>query len=68
VQPGALTDLPGLVAGAEAAGLRVVSVDAATQDEWDEFNALARTGERDDAYRDGYRGVLGFAYLVLAAA
>jgi len=68
VEPEALTDLPGLIARAEAAGLRVVSADAATQDEWDEFNVLARSGERDDAYQDGYRGVLGFACLVLAAA
>ena len=83
-----LTDLDGLVARAEAAGLRALSVDAATQDEWDEFHAMSQAGLRDAAraagtqgaqieqlaeqrqagYVDGYRGVLGFAYLVLAAA
>lgn len=85
-----LTDLAGLIARAEAAGLRALSVDTATQDEWDDFHALSLAGLQDivraqpdgpgaDAvqrrvqqrradYEEGYRGVLGFAYLVLAAA
>jgi len=85
-----LTDLDGLVSRAESAGLQVLSVDAASQDEWDDFQSLSQAGLRDvaqaqegtpaaeetrrlaqqrrAAYEDGYRGVLGFAFLVFAAA
>jgi SAM-dependent methyltransferase len=66
--PDGLTDLAGLVARAEAAGLRALSVQEATQDEWDDFHALSRGAVHDSGYQDGYRGVLGFAFLVLAAA
>ena len=85
-----LTDMEGLTERAQTAGLRVLSADAATQDEWDDFQSLSQAGLRDVAraqagtpagqetlllaekrravYEDGYRGVLGFAFLVLAAA
>lgn len=89
-RPEDLADLDGLTARAEAAGLRTLVVEAVTQDEWDDFQALSSAGlqdviraqpgsasaaharelieQRRAAYEDGYRGVLGFAYLVLAAA
>jgi len=88
--PDDLTDLAGLTARAEAAGLRALLVEESTQDEWDEFVKLSCAGledvireqpgtllaeqagrlaqERRTGYAEGYRGVLGFAYLVLAAA
>lgn len=85
-----LTNLPGLLARAEAAGLRAEAVEVASQEEWDEFESLwcaglerwadanpddpgaARAREVADDHRGryerGYRGVLGFAYLVLSPA
>jgi SAM-dependent methyltransferase len=74
-----LTELRGLLKLAEKAGLEVVSHEVAGLDEWDEFEsrwcdglwatglpeAVAVADEHRNAYVDGYRGTLGFAYLVL---
>lgn len=65
---------------AAAAGYRVLEADASTAAEWDAFEAGRRAGlvrggppaalepaeERRRAYEQGYRGSLGFAWLVLA--
>jgi len=77
---GDLPELPALVDLAVSAGLRPVYVGASTQDEWDAFESDWRAGlelaeepearalaaERREEYLRGYRGVLGFAWLVLA--
>jgi SAM-dependent methyltransferase len=51
---------------------RATQVDASTLDEWDAFEATWRLGveptfaaQRKDEYETRYRGVLGFAWLVL---
>lgn len=53
-------------------GWRINHVSTASLDEWDEFEATARAGlatehaeARKAEYESVYRGVLGFAYLVL---
>ncbi len=62
------------------AGLRVEHADRSSLEEWDAFEAGWRSGleassdpdtvafavERKREYEDGYRDVLGFAWLVLA--
>ena len=72
----------GLLQVARATGFEVVYAERSTQEEWDDFEESWRAGveaaedpvlrlaavERERDYRDGYRGVLGFAWLVLAAA
>ena len=77
---GELPTWDGLVHVAEAAGYRVELADRATQAEWDAFeaarrdaiersgsaDALALAEQRRREYEGGYRGVLGFAALVLA--
>lgn len=69
----------GLAALAEAAGWTVVTADQSTQDEWDTFEetwvagvrsigtaaADAFAGQRERGYRDRYRTVLGFAWLMV---
>ena len=76
---GALPDRDGLRAVAEAAGFRIESDDASTPAEWDAFEAAWRSGlegsgneearafaaTRREQYEEGYRGALGFAWLVL---
>lgn len=71
-------DLLGL---AQGAGFRVEQADRSSMDEWDAFeaewrsgleassdpDALALAAERKHEYEDGYRGALGFAWLVLAS-
>jgi cyclopropane fatty-acyl-phospholipid synthase-like methyltransferase len=73
-----LTDLRGLLALAGTAGLEVIHFELADQEEWDHFEAswcegLRRTGDpealnlaarHEEGYRKGYRGMLGFAYLI----
>jgi len=73
-----LTDLRGLLGLAGASGLEVIHFELADQDEWDDFEeswceGLRRTGDpealnlaakHEKGYREGYRGVLGFAYLI----
>jgi SAM-dependent methyltransferase len=73
-----LTDLRGLLGVAGSAGLEVIHFELASQDEWDDFEAdwcegLRRTGDpeavnlaarHEEGYRQGYRGMLGFAYLI----
>jgi SAM-dependent methyltransferase len=73
--------LDGVAVLASGAGLRPLSVDASTEAEWDAFEAgwregLVRSGQpaavelaerRRAEYEQGYRGVLGFAWLVLQA-
>ncbi len=78
---GDLPVFDGLLQVARGAGLTVSHADRSTQEEWDAFEATWRAGleaaedplvrlaavERERDYRDGYRGVLGFAWLVLVA-
>jgi hypothetical protein len=66
--------LPELVDLARTSGFEVVDVDVATLDEWDAFEdgfTATLPPDRVDAqrasYHQGYRGVLGFAYLQLLA-
>ena len=73
--------LAGAAALAAAAGYGVLAADASTPGEWDAFEAARRAGlvrsglpaalelaeERRRAYEEGYRGSLGYAWLVLAA-
>ncbi len=73
------TGSDGLAETAEAAGWTVVQSDLSTLAEWDAFEggwvegvrsvgsaeALAFAAEREDQYRQHYRGVLGFAWFVL---
>jgi SAM-dependent methyltransferase len=72
--------LDGLADAAAHAGFRALHADVSSQAEWDAFEAgwrdgLVRTGrpeavalarERRREYEQAYRGVLGFAWLVLA--
>lgn len=82
-----ITDLPGLLDAARAAGWRVIHCDEADQREWDDFESSFRAGrtewllanpghpraedirewldDRERGYVTVYRGILGFAYLVL---
>jgi len=69
-----------LLAFAQQAGFRVERAERSSLEEWDAFesswrsgleassdpDALALAAERKREYEDGYRGVLGFAWLVLA--
>ena len=78
---GELPVFDGLLQVARAARFSVDHADRSTQEEWDEFETSWRAGveaaedpvlrlaavERERDYRDGYRGVLGFAWLVLSA-
>lgn len=71
-----------LLALARSAGFRVEEAGRSTLAEWDAFEAgwrsrleassdpeaLALAAERKHEYEDGYRGALGFAWLVLAPA
>src|SRR3954470_13778966 len=73
-----LTDLRGLIALAGTSGLEVIHLELADQEEWDEFEAAWWEGrprmgdieaitvarQHEHAYRNGYRGTLGFAYLI----
>lgn len=73
------TGADGLAALAEAAGWTVFAAELSTQDEWDAFEggwvagvrsvgspvAEAFAAEREREYREHYRGVLGFCWLVL---
>ncbi len=77
---GSLPDFDELLGLARAASFRVEHADRSTLEEWDAFeagwrsglegspdpDALALAAERRREYEDGYRGVLGFAWLVLA--
>jgi cyclopropane fatty-acyl-phospholipid synthase-like methyltransferase len=68
-----------LLAAAREAGFDVVAAERSTRAEWDAFEAAWRSGleasddeearafaaRRKREYREGYRGVLGFAWLVL---
>ncbi len=79
---GDLPDFAGLVGMAELAGFGVQSSERSSQEEWDAFEAGWRAGlealtradaprlaaERKREYEETYRGVLGFAWLVLSAA
>lgn len=81
-QFGDLPDLAGLAELAVTEGLRPLHVSASTPQEWDDFESGWRAGlelsadpdaraladERRTAYLSGYRGVLGFGWLVLAPA
>jgi cyclopropane fatty-acyl-phospholipid synthase-like methyltransferase len=78
---GDLPVLDGLLQVARSAGFAVEHADASTLDEWDTLEERWRAGleqagdpaghlaaiERERDYREGYRGVLGFAWLVLSA-
>jgi SAM-dependent methyltransferase len=66
--------LPELVELAGTSGFEVVEVDEATQEEWDAFEdgftaslPPDRAATQRASYHQGYRGVLGFAYLQLLA-
>ena len=73
-----LTDLRGLLALAGGSGLSVIHFELADQDEWDDFEtrwcdglhqtgipeAIAAADEHQHGYLHGYRGTLGFAYLI----
>ncbi len=77
---GGLPDLAGLGQQAAAAGFRVLRHTTSTLEEWDAFEAGWREGlelsddpdarelaaERRAEYLGGYRGSLGFAWLLLA--
>jgi cyclopropane fatty-acyl-phospholipid synthase-like methyltransferase len=77
-EPGELGDLDALVAAVRAAGLEPVDVATATQEEWDAFEAAWRApleaggdraarrlaADRRAGYEQGYRGMLGFAFVV----
>jgi trans-aconitate methyltransferase len=76
-QPDDFTDLAGLVALCRDSGYEVLGVATANQDEWDAFEAgfvagrekagenRAEIDKHRDGYLNGYRGILGFAYLTL---
>jgi SAM-dependent methyltransferase len=66
------TGIEAMQAVASAAGWRVTDVDVSTLAEWDTFEETWRRGvsaglaaERKAEYEERYRGVLGFAWLVL---
>jgi SAM-dependent methyltransferase len=77
-----LAELPGLLALVERSRLELVHHEVADIDEWDEFEsrwcdglwatglpeAIAVADEHQDGYIHGYRGTLGFAYLILRNA
>lgn len=77
---GDLPVFEGLLSVVRAAGFSVEAADRSTLEEWDAFEAAWRSGleavddpdarllavTRECEYRDGYRGILGFAWLVLA--
>ncbi|MEV4416021.1 class I SAM-dependent methyltransferase [Catellatospora sp. NPDC049609] len=79
---GDMTDLASLARLAVAAGFRTTHVAESTLGEWDDFESDWRAGiealgtpharafadRRRDEYLGGYRGTLGFAWLVLTAA
>ena len=79
---GQLPDFDGLLRGAQDAGFEIEQADRSSQEEWDAFesawrsglerssdpDALALAAERKAEYESGYRGALGFAWLVLAPA
>jgi len=76
---GELPRLEQIQATAEAAGFRIERAEISTQEEWDAFEAGWRAGlerstdpeaiafaaERKEEYEEGYRGLIGFAWLVL---
>ena len=78
---GDLPVFEGLLQMARGAGLTVEQAERSTREEWDAFEAGRRAGleaaddplvrlaavEHERDYHDGYRGVLGFAWLVLGA-
>lgn len=77
---GDLPRLDGLVQVARSSGFAVELAEHSTLEEWDLYEERWRSRleaaedaavrlvafERERAYRDGYRGVLGFAWLVLS--
>jgi cyclopropane fatty-acyl-phospholipid synthase-like methyltransferase len=79
---GDLPDLAGMARIATDAGFRVLHAAASTQAEWDDFESDWRAGvehvgtpgarafadERRDEYLSGYRGAVGFAWLILTPA
>lgn len=79
---GDLPDLAGLARTATDAGFRVLHAATSTQGEWDDFESDWRAGiervgtpgarafadRRREEYLTGYRGVVGFAWLVLTPA
>jgi SAM-dependent methyltransferase len=79
---GDLPDLAGTARHATDAGFRVLHAATSTQAEWDDFESDWRAGveqlatpgarafadRRREEYLDGYRGVVGFAWLVLTPA
>lgn len=79
---GDLPGLAGLARAATDAGFRVLHAATSTQGEWDDFESDWRAGierlatpgarafadRRREQYLGGYRGVLGFAWLILAPA
>lgn len=79
---GDLPDLATLARTATDAGFRVLHAATSTQAEWDDFESAWRAGvervgtpgargfadERREEYLGGYRGVVGFAWLVLTPA
>jgi cyclopropane fatty-acyl-phospholipid synthase-like methyltransferase len=79
---GDLPDLAGLARAATDAGFRVLHAATSTQGEWDDFESDWRAGierlatpgarafadRRREEYLGGYRGVLGFAWLILTPA
>ncbi|MFD7311786.1 methyltransferase domain-containing protein [Promicromonospora sp. NPDC059942] len=79
---GNLPDLAGLARIATDAGFRVLHAATSTQGEWDDFESDWRAGierlatpgarafadRRREEYLGGYRGVVGFAWLVLTPA
>lgn len=71
---GDLFDWPGLLAASHAAGYVIDAADRSTLEEWDAFERAwvtsdeplrAASEQRAEEYRTVYRGVLGFAWLVL---
>jgi SAM-dependent methyltransferase len=79
---GDLPDLAGLARTATDAGFRVLHAATSTRGEWDDFESDWRAGierlatpgarafadRRRDEYLGGYRGVVGFAWLILTPA
>lgn len=79
---GDLPDLAGLARTATDAGFRVLHAATSTQGEWDDFESDWRAGierlvtpgarafadRRREEYLGGYRGVVGFAWLILTPA
>ena len=77
---GELPDLDDVRAAAQAAGFRIEHDEVSTLAEWDAFEAAWRAGleasadpeavafatKRRREYEDGYRGAVGFSWLVLA--